>query len=118
MKVSAIPTIITFIISAVLGYLAYSIADGHFDKNSVLIGIGTMVSVLATLGTLMACSLKNSKTNINMKAWSSLTFILIIIANFCFAIFGSSVPIYLAAIVILILIHLFVVWKLYTVNDV
>ena len=112
MKISVFPTLLLIIATVAIGYLAYDMAHSHADPNEMLVGIGTGLSVLLTLGCVIGISLKNSRMNINMKAWSGVAFIVMIVANLCFAGFGVSMPYYLIVISLLLVIHLWVIYKL------
>lgn len=94
-----------------IGYLAYNMAHSHADPNELLVGIGTGLSVLLTLGCVIGISLKNSRMNINMKAWSGVASLIMIVVNLCFAGLGVSMPYYLIVISLLLVIHLWVIYK-------
>lgn len=112
MKVSLFPTLLLIITTAAIGYLAYDMAHTHSDPNELFVGIGTGLSVILTLGCVLSISLKNHRMNINMKAWSGMAFVILIIANLCFAGFGVTMPYYVIVISLLLVIHLWVVYKL------
>ena len=110
MKISAFPTLLMLIASAAIAYLAFDMAsDG---KNAIVVGIGTGISVLLTLGCLVGMSMKDHRLNINLKAWSGVAFLLMLVINLCFAEFGVSMPYYVIIIILLLVIHLWVVYKL------
>ena len=117
MKISVFPTLLLLIVSSVIGYLAYHLARTDSDPNDILVGIGTSISVLLTLGCVIGVSIKNGKMNVNMKAWSITTFIVISVVNLCFAGFGVAMPYYIIVLALLLVIHLWVVWKLSTIKD-
>lgn len=112
MKISLFPTVLLIIVTVALGYLAYDMAHSHADPNELLVGIGTGMSVLLTLGCVIGISLKKSRMNINMKAWSGVASLVMIVVNLCFAGFGVSMPYYLIVISLLLVIHLWVIYKL------
>lgn len=112
MKVSVFPTLLAFIASAAIGYLAYDMAHTDFDPNELIVGLGTGFSVLLTLGCVLGVSLKDSRMNINMKAWSITAFIILSAVNLCFAGFGVSMPYYVIAIALLLIIHLWLIYKM------
>lgn len=95
-----------------VGYLAYDMAHTHSDTNDIIVGVGTGISILLTLGCVIGISLKDSRMNINMKAWSGVAFIVLIVVNLCFAGFGVAMPYYIIAIALLLVIHLLVVYQL------
>lgn len=112
MKISVFPTLLLIIVVVAIGYLAFDMAHSHADPNELLVGIGTGLSVLLTLGCVIGISLKNSRMNINMKAWSGVASLVMIVVNLCFAVFGVSMPYYLIVISLLLVIHLWVIYKL------
>jgi len=112
MKISIFPTILLIIATVAIGYLAYDVAHTHSDPNEIIVGVGTGISILMTLGCLLGVSLKNSRLNINMKAWSSVAFVILAAVNLCFAAFGATMPYYAIVIALLMVIHLWVVYKL------
>ncbi len=95
-----------------VGYLAYDMAHTHSDTNDIIVGVGTGISILLTLGCVIGISLKDSRININMKAWSGVAFIVLIVVNLCFAGFGVAMPYYIITIALLLVIHLLVVYQL------
>ena len=111
MKISLFPTLLLIIVTVAIGYLAYNMAHSHADPNELLVGIGTGLSVLLTLGCVIGISLKNSRMNINMKAWSGVASLIMIVVNLCFAGLGVSMPYYLIVISLLLVIHLWVIYK-------
>lgn len=95
-----------------VGYLAYDMAHTHSDTNDIIVGVGTGISILLTLGCVIGISLKDSRMNINMKAWSGVACIVVIVTNLLFAGFGVAMPYYIIAIALLLVIHLLVVYQL------
>ena len=112
MKISIFPTLLLIVVVVAIGYLAYDMAHSRADANELLVGIGTGLSVLLTLGCVIGISLKNSRMNINMKAWSGAAFLVVLVVNLCFAGFGVAMPYYLIVISLLLVIHLWVIYKL------
>lgn len=112
MKISIFPTLLTLIVLLAISYLAYHLANSNSDANDLVVGIGTGISVLLTFGCVMGLSLKNSRMNINMKAWSIAAFVVMTIVNLCFAGFGVSMPYYLIVVSLLLVIHFWVIYKL------
>lgn len=112
MKISVFPTILLIIATVAISYLAYDMAHTHSDPNEIIVGMGTGISILMTLGSLLSLSLKDSRLNINMKAWSMVAFVVMAVVNLCYAGFGVSMPYYVIVIILLLVIHLWVVYKL------
>lgn len=112
MKILVFPTLLLIIATAAIGYLTYSIAHSHSDPNEVFVGIGTGLSVLLTLGCVISVSLKNHRMNVNMKAWSGVAFVVMVITNLCFAGFGITMPYYVIVITLLLVVHLWMIYEL------
>ena len=112
MKISVFPTLLLIIVVVAIGYLAYDMAHSRADASELLVGIVAGFSVLLTLGCVIGISLKNSRMNINMKAWSVVAFVVMTIVNLCFAGFGVSMPYYLIVVSLLLVIHFWVIYKL------
>ena len=118
MKISVFPILLLLIVTAALGYLSYHIANSNADTNDVVVGIGTCISILLTLGCVLGISSENGRMNVNMKAWSITVFIVLVITNLCYAGFGVTMPYYIIVLALLLVIHLWVVWKVSTIKDV
>ena len=118
MKVNIFPSILVTIAAIAIGYLAYHLANTDSDQNSVVVAIGTFVSVLLTLGCVTGVSIENGKLNANFHAWGIVAFIVMCIVNLCYASFGVSMPYYIILITLLILIHLWVAWKIITTTGI
>ena len=116
MKISAFPTVLMLIATAVISYLVYHIANSNSDPNDIVSGIGTGISVLLTLGCALGISFDDKRANINLKAWSIVAFLIMVIVNLFFAVLGVSMPYYVIILALLLVIHLWVVWKLSTVE--
>lgn len=112
MKISVFPTLLLIIVVVAIGYLAYDMAHSRADTSELLVGIVTGFSVLLTLGCVIGISLKNSRMNINMKAWSGVASLVMIVVNLYFAGFGVSMPYYLIVVSLLLVIHFWVIYKL------
>ncbi len=118
MKISAFPFLLSLIVAVALAYLAEHISYAHGDSDHMVVGIGTGLTVLATLACLMAVKHKNPKMNVNMKTWSAIALILMIIINFCFAFLGVAQPYYIIILALFLVLHLWIVWKMKEKKDV
>ena len=118
MKISVFPLLLSIIVAAALGYLAEHISFSNGDSGHIVVGVGTGLTVLATLAFIMAVKLENEKTNVNMKTWSNIALIAIIIVNFCFAFFGVAQPYYIIILALFLVLHLWMVWKMGETKDV
>lgn len=118
MKISWFPALLSLIVALALAWLAYDIAYDEQTDSDVYVAIGTTISVILTLGMAIACKHNNNKVGINLKVWSWLMFIVMLITNFCFAGFGVKMPWYIVVTVCLLVIHLGVVKSISNVKDV
>lgn len=118
MKFSFFPAILTLIVSLAIAYLAYHLVHKDSNPHDVIVGVGTFLSSILTLGCMMGVSFTNSRMNINLKVWSGVAFLIMSITNFCFAGFGVSMPYYIIFLALLLVIHIGIVWKMYKINDV
>lgn len=118
MKISVFPFLLSLIVATAIGYLAGHISYSQGDSEHVVVGIGTGLTVLATLAFIMAVKLENERMNVNMKTWSNIALIAIIIVNFCFAFFGVAQPYYIIILALFLVFHLWMVWKMRETKDV
>ena len=118
MKISLFPLVLALIVALALGYLAFYLANSRSDHNDVIVGIGTVISTVLTLGCTVSLSTSNDRINTNLRVMSNAMFFATIVANLCFAALGVLMPFYLIVIVLLLVIHIGVVWKLLSINDV
>ena len=118
MKIDLFPMALIVVATFAIGYLAYHVAISNSDTNDIVVGIGTGISVLLTLGCVIGVSLENNRQNTNLRAWGIMVFIIFAIVNFCFAGFGVSMPYYVIVLALLLLIHLWVAWKLSIIKNV
>lgn len=118
MRISVFPAVLSLVVAAALAWLAYDIAYDEQSDHDVYVAVGTAISVLLTLGTAMALKLENTKVGINLKVWSALMFIVMLISNFCFASFGVKMPWYVVVTACLLVLHLGVSNGIARVKDV
>ncbi len=118
MKISAFPTLLLLIVAVAIGCLAYDIACTKADPNDIIVGVGTGFSILLTLGCVLGVSMEDGRKNVNMKAWSIIAFIIVVVINLCFALFGVTMPYYVIVLALMLVFHLWVVWKLSTIKNV
>lgn len=116
MKISAVPAVLATFLCAALTYLVYHI--GRDDDSSGLLTVGTAISLVLTMGVLMAVSVESGRLTVNLKVWSGTMSVLALIIAFCFAGFGVHVPTYIVVETLLLVAHLLVVWKITTIKSV
>lgn len=118
MKISIFPAVLSLVVAAALAWLAYDIAYDEQSDHDVYVAVGTAISVLLTLGTAMAVKLENTKVGINLKVWSALMFIVLLISNFCFACLGVRMPWYVVVIACILVIHFYIIHVFSRVNEI
>ena len=118
MKISVFPTMLSLIVAAALGYLAEHISFSNGDSGHIVFGIGTGLSIFATLTCLMAVKLDNGRMTVNMKTWSAVALIVMTLVNYCFAFFGVAQPYYIIILALFLVLHLWMVWKMKEAKDV
>ena len=118
MKLSFFPALISIVAAGLIAYLAYHLAQLHFDTNDVVVAVGAFLSVVLTLGSMIALKLDNERTGVNMKTWSFVAFLLAVGVNIGFALWGVLMPFYVILLGLFLLIHLWIVWKMASIKDV
>ena len=58
------------------------------------------------------------RMTVNMKTWSAVALIAMTIVNYCFAYFGVAQPYYIIILVLFLVLHLWMVWKMKETKDV
>ena len=118
MRISFFPALISIVAAGLIAYLAFYFAQLHFDANDIIVASGSFLSVVLTLGSMIALKLENERAGINMKAWSSVAFILTVCINLGFALWHVLMPLYVIVLGLFLLIHLWIVWKMASMKDV
>ena len=108
MKINNVLTLITLIISSLLGYWVYSVADT--DAHAVLAGVFSTICFAIPLILGAGISFNTSASNVNIKALSWCMFILMLILHFYYASTGISMPYYVLINGILICIYVAIVY--------
>lgn len=106
MKISWFFALLTLIVAAALAWLAYDIAQDKKSDLDTIVAIGTGISLILTMGGAIALQLKNPRLGVNLKVWSWLMLIIMLIINFCFASFGVKMPWYPIVIMCLFVLYL------------
>ena len=118
MKISWFYAFLSLIVASALAWLAYDIANNEENNLDIFVAIGTGITVLITLGGAIALRLENPRVSINQKVWSGVMFVVMLIANFCFAGFGVKIPWYPVVIACLLVIYLGVARSITNVKEV
>lgn len=88
------------------------------DQARMVAGVCSFLSFSTTLIPLMGLSIDNIRVTSNVRTASLLFFVIMLIDNFCFAIFGLKMPLYVIVTGILILIGVAVIYKLSKMDDI
>lgn len=118
MRISLFSAIISIVAAALIAYLAFHLAQLHFDSNVIVVTVGTFLSVLLTLGSMIALKTDDERMGVNVKTWSVVAFILTVLINMGFALWGVLMPFYVVVLGLFLLVHLWIVWKLASIEDV
>lgn len=118
MKITYFNSILSFFATIIIGYWAFYIANSNNDQNDVIVGLGTAISVLLTLGTGLGFSLEDSRVNVNMKILCLVAFVLLMIVNFCYAYFGVSIPYYIIVVGLLLIVFIGIFKKISNIKDI
>lgn len=116
MKVNIFLTLISVMLAALVGYLAYIVASG--DGNDAICGIGSGICFVATLIPTIGLQYKSGNLGVNIRLLSAIFFIIFVISNFCFAGFGVKMPYYIIVNGILLMIYLVVFYKLQGIKNI
>lgn len=118
MKISYFYMALSVIAMAIVGYWTYYIAHSNNDPNDVVVGIGTAICVIASLGPSIGFSLDDVRVNANMKVLCLVAFVLLTIVNFCYAGFGVSMPYYVIIVGLLLIAFVGILRKIIEVKDI
>lgn len=118
MKIFWFYAFLSLIVAAALAWLAYDIANDEKDNLDILVAIGTAITILITLGGAVALRLENTRVSINQRVWSGIMFVVMLVANLCFAGFGVKMPWYPVIMACLLVLHLGMAKSIANVKDV
>lgn len=116
MKTNIILTLISIMLAALVGYLAYNVARG--DENNMVCGVGSSICFAATLIPTMGLHYETCRLGTNIRVFSSLFFIVFVISHFCFAGFGINMPYYIIVNGIMLMIYLAIFYKMQGIKDI
>lgn len=103
-------TLITLLLTALISYLAYSVAEGM--ENDAICGVGSAVCFLTTLLPTMGMKYDSARVGANIRILSGLFFLLFLVSHACFISLGIKMPYYVIANGILLVIFLAIFYKL------
>ena len=116
MKANLFLTFISIMLAALLGYLAFNVANG--EDNDVICGIGSCICFAATLIPTIGLQYDSGRLSVNIRVFSSIFFIVFLISNFCFAGFGVIMPYYIISNGIILVIYLAIIYKMSNIRTI
>jgi len=114
LKFNVFLTIISIVLTVLLGYWIYDTAKD--DKNGLLCGILSSTCLLFTLIPLIGLQYNNGRIGVNSRVLSGIFLIIFLISHFFFAFYGVIMPTYLIINGILLLIYFALFYKLQTIS--
>jgi hypothetical protein len=110
MKINIVLTLIIIILSALLGYWVYSVAEA--DTHATLAGVLSAICLAIPLIFGFGVSYKTSAALVNVRTLSCVLFLLMLILHFYYAATGISMPYYILINGILICIYVAIVYTI------
>lgn len=114
MKISAIPAVLSVVLSAAFSYLTYTINEGY-DACMVLT-IGSFIGFVATLLPAMSISTPNGRAATNMKTASSIMFVIMLLVVVFSTIFKASTPVFVIFVTILVVCNIYSIWRIHVAD--
>ena len=110
MKVNTFLTLIALILSSLLGYWVYSVADT--DAHATLAGVLSAICLAIPLIMGFCVSYQTSAAIVNVRTLSCALFLLMLILHFYYANIGISMPSYVLINGIIICIYLAIIYAI------
>jgi hypothetical protein len=108
MKINIVLTLIALVLSSLLGYWVYSVADT--DPRAAFAGFLSAVCLAIPLVLAFGVSYCTSASTTNIRALSCVLFVIMLILHFYYAVTGISMPNYLIICGILLCIYVAIVY--------
>ncbi|MCC7332521.1 MAG: hypothetical protein IT232_07935 [Flavobacteriales bacterium] len=109
MKINFVQTIIAIAVSLLIAYGLYSF---HDSENKILLSSGSFVFLATTLVMTIGASFELPRTTTNIRVVSGIFFAVALVSNLIFSFVTFSVPLYIIANGILILIFLLIIYSI------
>lgn len=116
MKINKFNFAIGLSLALLLAYWVWDIANGH--ENHIVAGIASLISFTVTLLPTMGISYENTRVAVNVRSASTIFFLIMLINNFGFALWGVRMPLYVIITGILTLVDLLIIYKLSKMDDI
>ena len=110
MKPNYVMMVIAVCMSALLGYLVFTVAEGK--ENAVLCGIIATICFAGSMIPMYGLKCDDARIGVNMRVMATMFFIIFLISQFAFAIFGVKMPYYLIVNGLLLLFFIGAVYRL------
>ncbi|WP_019969206.1 hypothetical protein [Segatella maculosa] len=110
MKANMFLVTISIALSALIGYLAFNVAEGK--EHSEVCGWGSTICFVVTLIPMIGLHYDSGRLGVNVRVCSALFFIMFLISHFCFAGFGINIPYYIVINGILLTIYFAIFYKM------
>jgi len=110
MKVNTFLTLIALVLSALLGYWVYSVAEA--DTHATLAGVLSAICLAIPLILGFGVSYQTSAAIVNVRTISCVLFLLMLILHFYYANTGISMPSYVIINGILVCIYLAIIYAI------
>lgn len=109
MKINFVQTIIALAVSLLIAYGLYSF---HDSVNKILLSAGSFVFLATALVMTIGASFELPRTTTNIRVVSGIFFAVALASNIIFSFVTFSVPLYIIANGILILIFLLIIYSI------
>lgn len=116
MKCNVFFAIIAAVLSAILAYFTYTIAEGN--ENDVVCGMMSLLCFAPTLISAMALRTDSTPLNVNIKILAVVFFIVFLISNIAFAATTVVMPYYAIIHALLLTIFVAIMYKFFNNKDV
>lgn len=116
MKINVFLTTLSLLFALLVGYFAYTIAQGK--DNDLLYGAGTAISFAATIIPAIAMQFGSARLGTNIKVFASLSCFLSVIVNLSLAGFGVTLHCYIITDGILLILYLVLLYNMMKVTSV
>ncbi len=116
MKPNIFLILMAVILSLLMGYLIYHIAQGK--ENDALCGITSLICLVSTSIPLLGLQFDSVRLGVNLKVISAITFILFLIENILFAASAISMPYYIILNGLILVVFLTIFYKLSKIRNI
>ena len=116
MKTNTFLTIISIVLAALVGYLAFHVASGK--ENDIVCGMYSTICFAATLVPAMGLEYESGRLGANIRVFSGVFFAFFVVSHFFFAGFGVKLPYYIIVNGIMLVIYLAIFYKMKGIDDI